>query len=366
MKVGIPVGVALVAVAAAAVTPSLASAQTESLTPVSPQALVAAVLGARPQQFAGTIQATSNLLGSQASLLSGVQGSSQSVAIPQGTASVRVWRGAGADLRVSVLNAASERDLYVTADGAWVWDSSGSSVVHLVASRSAAAPSSASSASSATFDPTTAAAQLLARLSVDSSVRLGQNTYVAGRAAYTLVVTPTQAGTTVGSITFDVDAATDAILGASVTNQAGATVLSWQFTSIAFAPQPASIFAFTPPAGSHVTTRTIGQAALGAGGMGALGVGWSATPPSSSARVLGSGWDRVAVVSAPSRGQNAGSSSLAVTLRALEEPVVLPSGQSAELVRSTLVNALILPSGTTLVGAVTPSVLEADVAAING
>jgi hypothetical protein len=360
VRIGIPVGATLAALAAAALTPSLTSAQTESLTPQTPQGLVAAVLGAKPQAFSGTLEATSNLLGSDASLLAGVQGSGgTTLVLPQGTATVRMWRAPGADLRLEVLDAQSERDLYASATGVWLWNSAGEQAVR--ATTPGGMPLLGAQAVQG-FDPTTLADRIVAHLSASSSVAVGQNTYVAGQAAYTLVVTPAQAGSTIGSVRIFVDAANDQVLGVTVDDASGQVAFSWAFTQIAFGPQPRSVFDFSPPPGATVTTATLPPACVPQG----LVVGWSGLPPCGALApqvpVLGTGWDRVAVL--PSRSTSsdtkAASETLQSALRALEQPVVLPSGERAMLVRTTLVNALVLPSGQTLVGAVSPSVLEAD------
>ncbi|ACU54139.1 hypothetical protein Afer_1207 [Acidimicrobium ferrooxidans DSM 10331] len=382
VRVGIPVGAALVAVAAAALTPSLASAQTESLTPVSPQELVAAVLGARPQSFSGTLQITSNLLGPAASLLSGVQGSSSTnaVAIPEGTASVRLWRGVGEGLRVEVLNAQSERDLYASRTGVWLWNSSGEQAMHLVASGSA--PSSMSSAAQSTFDPTTAADTIVAALGTDSTVRLGHNTYVAGQPVYTLVIQPTQAGSTIGRVSFWVDAANDQVLGMAIQGADGTTDLSWQFTQISFGSLPASTFTFTPPAGATVRQESVALSPTGcmvplqSSSVTPTASGWTGYAPGTcavnvaGATTLGSGWDRVAVLPKGALGAptstSAGSSSFGSTLRTLEQPVTLADGAHAMLLQTALVNALQLPSGQVLVGAVTPAILESDATVVIG
>lgn len=381
VRVGIPVGAALVAVAAAALTPSLASAQTESLTPVSPQELVAAVLGARSQSFSGTLQITSNLLGPAASLLSGVQGSSSTagVAIPEGTASVRLWRGVGEGLRLEVLNAQSERDLYASRAGVWLWNSSGEQATHLVPP-SGVGPSTMSASAQSTFDPTTVADRIVTALSTDSVVRLGHNTYVAGQPVYTLVIQPTQTGSTIGRVSLWVDAANDQVLGMAVQGTDGTTDVSWQFTQISFGALPASTFVFSPPAGATVSQRSVmltGQRCvvpLTSASVSSSPVGWTGYAPGTCAlnfagvTSLGAGWDRVAVLpkGALSAGTTTASSSLSSTLRTLEQPVTLPDGARAMLLQTALVNALQLPSGQVLVGAVSPAILESDAAVVIG
>jgi hypothetical protein len=144
------------------------------------------------------------------------------------------------------------------------------------------------------------------------------------------------------------------------------------FTSISFAAPPASTFAFTPPQGASVHTVTPGDLA---------GARPATRPAVSGAKVVGSGWLRVAVLpssvlsairngnAAGALGQAAqsaaggpgsgGSVDAAGLLAALLKSATPVSGAwgSGRLVTTSLVSILITSNGHVLIGAVAPSVL---------
>lgn len=323
-----------VAVAAAAVTPSLSSAQTPLLEPMTSSQLIAAVLGAHSVQYHGTVQATSNLLGSDASLLSSV---GASVDLPNGTATASIYRGSGDDLRVQVLNAQSERDLYLSGTNAWLWSSSANEATNITGIQTA-------SRSSEDFNPTQLADKIVADATT-SDLTTGANTYVAGQAAYQLVVAPAQAGSTVHSVVISVDATNYQVLGVTVyANSTSGPVLSVAFSSISFGSQPSSVFSFTPPAGAKVTTESTASLT-------------SLTPSMNLGKPIatfGQGWEVVSEYSALPQGNTVDSA-----LKQLETTVTV-NGVTGKLITTPLVNVFILPSGKVFVGAVTPAVLAAD------
>ncbi|MHB8189890.1 MAG: LolA family protein [Ferrimicrobium sp.] len=344
-RFAVPALVVGVAVSAAAVTPSLSSAQTPLLEPMSPTQLIAAMAGAKSVTYVGTLQATSNVFGQAASLLSSV---GSSATVPDGSATAQVYRGIGQNLRVQVLNAQSERDLYVSAKTAWLWNSSKNQAVELTGLRTP------STLSWPTLNPTEIADSIVARASTSSSLSIGSSTYVGGQAVYDLVVRPTQTGSTVASVNIFVDAQNYHVLGVTVTaKDHSSPVLSVEFQKISFTAPSASLFQFTPPVGASVTTRSV------------------LTPPSwmgvsaTGAKTIGQGWEQVAVLPAQAATSStksataSSSNAFGQTLAELEQPVTI-DGVSGKLVTTSLVNALILPSGQVLVGAVSPAVLAAD------
>ena len=339
LRLGLPGVAGLFALVAAAVTPSLTSAQTPLLEQMSPNQLIGAVIGAVPVQYSGTLVTTSNLLGPASDLLSSL---GQSASLPQGTSSEEVYRGAGRELRVQVLDSQSERDLYVNSKTAWIWNSSGSVAREIVGS----SPSVVAGA----LNPTEMADKIVTNLTTTSSLSVGANTYVGGQAAYDLTVTPRQAGSMVRRVDIYVDASNYQILGFQVMAVgSSAPALSVEYSQISFASQSSSLFDFTPPSGSTVRTIKLPLSFVGGGFSG---------------KILGTSWD--SVVALPQRALAAvlGTAG-AGNLTDVETPVSV-GGVSAELVRTTLVNALILPNQRVLVGAVTPSVLEADALAEMG
>jgi len=345
-RIGVPTAVAVVAVAAAAVTPSLSSAQDPLLEPLSPTQLVAAMLGAPRQQYQGELTISSNLLGPDASLVSTL---GQKVPLPQGTSTVMVYRGEGPNLRLQVLDQQSERDIYVTSQGAWVWTSMGEKALFV-------APEAAGTTSGvdAQWNPTEVADRLVESLQPSSRLSLGQSTYVGGQPSYQLVLTPLTPGSTVASVQIFVDAHTYQVLGVQVRSVYSSTpVLAMMYTSFSTTAPAATVFDFTPPPGATVTRTTAS----------ALAARWDPTRAPGTT-TLGHGWDAVSVVPAAAWSSFASHLSAKV-LQELEQPVTV-AGQTMSLVHTGLVNALVLPDGRVLVGLVRAAVLKSDAALVGG
>ena len=346
-RFGIPLVGAAVALGAASLTPALANAQTPLLQPMSASQLIAAVLGAAPVQYSGQLQVTSNILGSDASLLSSV---GQGIAVPEGTSQVMVYRGAGPDLRLQMVNTQSERDLYVTSTGAWLWSSSNSTADHLIFSPTR------SRSFAHTANPTEVADSLVEHLAPTSRVTVGSNTYVAGHAAYTLVLAPRQSGSSIYSVRILGDAKNYHVLSVSVYSvYSSSPVLSMGYQSISFTDPSVANFNFAPPANATVKLVTATQLQTLFDPMGA-----SAPRPA----VLGAGWQTVFELPKGVLARLDSALGSKGIVRNLETPVALANGETASLIHTELVNLLVLPNGSTLAGAVRASVLESDANAL--
>jgi hypothetical protein len=288
--------------------------------------------------------------------------------------------------------------------------------------------------------PQQVAKQLLAAVGPTTSVTVPGTTTVAGRSAYQLVLSPRTSESLIGRIVIDVDSQTYLPLGVQVyARGSGVQAFTVGFTGFSLAKPAASNFAFTPPAGAHVRTTKLGPAGLGLGvpgivrliGIGRAGrlvhrlllprimrlralrlhnghrVHAALAPPVSlpvapgqvtaaglpGARVLGTGWLRVAVLpgvsalkaltgggahrrwfgSMPLRPGNrmaAARGQSAAALRAIVQVLlnaarpVHGSWGKGKLLSTTLFSALITSNGKVLIGAVTPAVLFADAAKV--
>jgi hypothetical protein len=214
LRVIVPAGIGVASLGAALVTPSLASAQDPTLPVVSRVQLVQNMLSAKPTPFSGTLVVTSNLFGSVSSLASSAL---PGVTLPQGTATVNLWRGLKDQLRAQLLNSTSERDLYVNGPNAWLWDSSTMSAVHLIASGSQPTEDSVPKDFSPTkLDPAVIAKDLLANLSPYVNVSIGQNNYVGGQPVYDLQLQPLDSSSLVRTINIYVDANNWRVVGVDV------------------------------------------------------------------------------------------------------------------------------------------------------
>ena len=96
------------------------------------------------------------------------------------------------------------------------------------------------------------------RLAPFAELSVTSNRWIAGEPTYTLVLTPTSTSTLVGSIEVSLDANNWMPLQVQVFPKgADAPAVSAGFTSIAFGPVDPSMFEFTPPAGTTVTTTAL-------------------------------------------------------------------------------------------------------------
>jgi hypothetical protein len=179
---------------------------------------------------------------------------------------------------------------------------------------------------------------------------MAENTRVAGQDAYTLVLSPKQADSTISRVVIAVDATRHVPLRVQVFGAGSAPadpVLETGFTSISYDRPSAATFDFSVPAGAAVTTREARQGA---------GIG-SAAP-----QVRGSGWTSVVEFAAGSGAQAAlglapGARGDRASTELLDRlSTVQPNGD--RLVATALVNVLLTPDGRVFAGAVQPSVLQ--------
>jgi len=343
-------------IAAVATIPSLAGAATPQLPTRTPAQLVARVLTERVDTYSGTLQWSPDLgLPSLGGITSGGGQDVPSASSPtltgllSGPASFEVWVDGPSRQRLAAVGTLVESDVVRDGDQAWTWDSATQDVTHYVlAGAPALAPAPASMPpSAAAVSPASLARRILTRLgAADSAVRVVGTARVAGQDVYLLDLSPTgpaAARSTISTVQMAVDAANGMPLQVSVDGRGQSTpALRLGFSSISFAAPAASVFA--PPQGSHVRTRLLHPPSrphrLGAASGGRH-------------RSLGSGWTTVGVLPL-------GRSARVVDeLASVSRAVSGPWG-SGRLVSSSLLDALVLPDGQVLVGAVTPATLEAD------
>jgi len=101
------------------------------------------------------------------------------------------------------------------------------------------------------------------------TVEVGGQTFVAGRDAYVLTMTPAATDTALGKIEAAIDGRTFVPLRLEVVAKGSDTpTLSFGFTRVSYEPVDDAVFAFTPPEGAKVERETIdpeGDAQAGAG-----------------------------------------------------------------------------------------------------
>lgn len=338
--------------------PALASGSHPHLPRESARQLVAGVLAGRTSAVSGSLAWSPDLgLPSLSGLTTGGQGVPSSTGIDPTSLlttsqTFRLWVD-GSKERLATTGALAETDVLRNGRQAWVWNSATQHVDHYTFTRDAGG---APAAPPAGFDPQAVAAQAIRQLeAAGTSVTVGRPVDVAGVPAQVLQLRPTdQATSTVSSVDIAVDAANAAVLQVSI-NAVGQDVPALQlgFTSVRFAPPAASVFA--PPQGAttsnHVVTPQASHPRPGWYGYAPPGQ----SPP---VRTIGHGWSTVLEVSPSGR-----SGSTLAAVEAAARPVSGTWG-SGRLLHSSLLDALVLPSGHVLVGFVPPAVLEADAATL--
>jgi len=254
-----------------------------------------------------------------------------------------------------------------------MWQSDGQRAMHLqlpteVSDRAtdAAAEAKEREAAVAPASPDQVAQRLLANITPSTGVSVRSPQYVAGRAAYALVLAPHSPASLVREVTAAIDAATGLATRVTVVAKGDdKPTVDLKFTSLTLKRPSAKTFDFKPPPGATV------RQASGAGSLLApqrRHHRWSrearearrttAAPDAASGAptsVIGKDWDQVVVLSGIQLDRRFGELARAATR------VTGPFG-SGRLLRTKLVSALLLDDGRLVVGAVTPAALETAIA----
>jgi outer membrane lipoprotein-sorting protein len=303
----------------------------------TPEQVLAMVAGSDVHALSGTVQQVSNLGLPALPSSAGNDGMN----LMTGSHTLRVYLDGATRSRVQVLDQLAERDAVRNGNDLWLYDSQHNKATHMtLPARSAqqeATPEQAPSWLAGAQTPQQVAQRLLAKVSPTTATSVAADTQVAGRSAYDLVLQPKATDTLVGAVSIAVDAQTGLPLRVRVTARGQqAPAVDVAYTSLDLATPPADRFAFTPPAGATVQTRTT-----------------TAQQPRAAERpdvtVIGTGWDAVLEVPASETAGLRTSPMLTQMTRAV------PEGRA---LTSTLVNALVTNDGRVLVGSVPLSRLQ--------
>ena len=365
----LPAGLGAAVIAVSLVVPSVAASAGVDLPPKTPAQLLTDLQGADLTAVQGTVAVEADLglpsLPGLTTASGGPHGSTDLASVLSGSTTMRVW-GSTDGARVAVLGTLGETDVITDGTNTWIWSSADRTATHLVPATGTDRGAHHAPLAAAGQDPRAALAALtpdqlsqavLAALEPTTTVTTGPTVRVAGRPAYQLVLTPTDSGTLVGSVTIAIDAAERVPTRVTITSAAtGRAALTVGFTDVSFtAPDPA-IFAFTPPPGATVKEPGTTGAAPGARAPGA-----DVTPT-----VVGKGWASVLVLAGvgdlatAAQDLGGGTAGLGTLLQAL--PRVSGDWGSGQLLTSHLFSALITDDGRLLVGAVDAATLEAAAA----
>jgi outer membrane lipoprotein-sorting protein len=368
-----------------ALVPTLSAGATPSLPSLSPQQLIDKVQQSNVQALSGTIRLTTSLglpdLGSLAGAVGRGSGFNP-IDLLTGSHEARVWFDGPDRQRVALLSSLAESDVIHNGPDLWTWQSEGSRVTHSHTAAPAAPTAPVTRTPGATAEtPDQVASMLLGQLTPSTDVSVSTTAYVAGRAAYELVLSPRAPESTVSHVTIAVDAKTGLPLRVGLFAKAQAkAAFEVGFTSVSFSRPAASTFAFKPPPGATVTTNTAAPGAHAEGGAKvrikagetpatATGPTGQTPPETGQSQTVGHDWTTVLITSAgsqlpsPATGRVPDQASNAVDqLYRLRRAATPLKGTNDRLLHTALINVLLLPDGRIAVGAVTPEALVAATA----
>jgi outer membrane lipoprotein-sorting protein len=381
----VPAGVVAV-VAGVGIASAITVAQAAPALPQrTPAQLLAAVAGDHSPvpPLTGTVVETATLGIPQ---LPGAENPNSLTSLLAGSHTLKIWYDGPRKLRLAVPVQMGETDLIRNGTTAWLWQSDNNSVTKYLIPAGHGDHAKEPAIPKAPLTPQQAAQQALKLAGPSTRVTTEANVTVAGQAAYQLVLAPKASGSQVAKITIALDAQHLSVpLQVQVFAKGTASpVFQVGYTSISFVTPAASNFNFTPPSGAKVHTETLSLPtghALGPKPQGmtsrgqVIGKDWTTVlvlpasavlPGGAMSQVAGAGSAAgVAGQAARSASGGGGSISGSAMLGALmlaAHPVHGAWG-SGQLLHTSLVSMLIT-NGHVLIGAVTPSVLYADVAQV--
>ena len=252
----------VVAVGAAFVIPTLASASAEELPATTPAELLVALAEAEPTAMSGTAVYTARL--GLPEMPAEMTGGADPLNLLSGSSTIRMWTDG------------AERSRVIDGMQAWTYSSAKNEVVHVtldqaaqdaIAEHKTTAEDAAGAAETPEIPtPEALADQVLALAGISSDVALAENVVVAGRDAYQLVVTPLTDETLVDRIVIAIDGDTLVPLSfqAWSTQDEAAPALELAFTDVTMAAPSDAALAFSTPAGAPVQEKVIGAAELAA------------------------------------------------------------------------------------------------------
>jgi outer membrane lipoprotein-sorting protein len=394
-----------------------AGAAVPSLPPRTAAQLLAAVARAAqqpPGPYTATVQQTASLGLPQ---LSAVTQSSVTPSLTSGTQSIDIWYADPQHVRIAVPVQAGESDARLDGRTLWLWNSTSQTATKVTLPADSTGTAERPGAPSMPVTPQAAASELLRAIGPSTVVGVQSPVYVANLPAYQLSLAPKSSQSLVSQVLIAIDANRGIPLRVEVYGRGGAGLAySIGFTSLSFGAPAAANFSFTPPPGATVQTATVPTATVptkpgpllpGLGVAGGLAGEAPLTPPSASIgkpTAIGSGW--LSVVATPaspnvaaavrqllaaqrSAGGSGNRGGLFFGSSSAQAPGPSASGQSAvpvgpylaplqallmastqvsgswgtgRLLETALVSVLVTSKGQILVGAVSPSLLYADVA----
>jgi outer membrane lipoprotein-sorting protein len=260
-----------------------------SLPATTPQALVQSVLTSSVPSMSGTV-AVDNNLG-----LPAIPGVPE---LQNGTSQLRVWSDGTGRTRVSIPTATSEQTIVDDGTTMYSWDSSGRTVTESPTQKGTAHHKTSGTPLGTTTpaDPASLAKQLVAGLQSSSNITVDGTDTVAGQPAYDLVLTPKSTQRTLlREVKIAIDANKHIPLQLTVLGDNSSTpAVQVGFANVDYGPQQSSLFTFTPPAGATINKHTDSDSNMAQKDASKL-----------EPKIVGTGWDTVAIIAMPSGSANA-------------------------------------------------------------
>jgi outer membrane lipoprotein-sorting protein len=174
-------------------------------------------------------------------------------------------------LRVQVLDTMSQRDLIINKDTFWFYDAKKATVLTggleskpevseqdkqaAIDEATAKLEEYAATIALDLSSPEAVANYLLEQVGPSTNISVGQDHRAAGRTAYQLIAEPKSANSLISSVVVSVDSETGMALDVAVfSKEQEEPAFKVGFESISFETPAASVFSFTPPAGTTVET----------------------------------------------------------------------------------------------------------------
>lgn len=356
---------------------------TAGRAPAVPEAdvsdVLAAVASSDVEAFSGTLVSRSELgLPQLPTGGGGAQSQADAQALAMrlltGEATVRVWVDGPRRQRAQILDSFDQLDLVHNGSTLWTYVSSENAATRVVVEPPADGPAAAGDSAddsaaprsmtgpSADDVPTPAslASALLEAADPTTRISLGTPQTVAGRATWTVLVTPRTDQTLVAQAQLSVDTETGMPLRVQVVARGqSAPAVDIGFTDIDFDRPDAARFDFTPPQGATVTEQRVSLPAKGQHADGTAQGTPPGKPDAVGPVVLGEGW--TAIVKLPGAGTSAGAAGVGAGTDPMVDAVTTRV-EGGRAIRTALLTVFFTDTGDVYVGAVPLSSLQAAAA----
>lgn len=336
-------------VATAVVATSAFSSPNPRLPARTVQQLLVAVQSSLNSNASGTVVEVARLgLPSLPGASGGASLSWQSLLTGSHTA--QVWMAGPDKQRVALKGSLSEADVIHNGQDLWTYTSDTNAVSHTVLAKDNSS-TVGSTTDARAYTPAAAAQAVLKAIDPTTVVSLDSTRRVAGRKAYTLVLTPRDTSSTVSRVTIAIDSVHSVPLQVQVFGAGSTPAFETGFSEgVSFAVPKAALFDFHAPRGATVVQDPFGlRHHRGHGKQQERSPGHQQSS-ASQPKILGTGW--TSIVDFPS-GLPAGSTN------AMISKLTTPVGTTGNrLLRTSLVNALFCGDGRVFLGAVSAAMLE--------